>query len=96
MIKYYGVYRLFTFLLKNENFLLINDIFRKIAYKKAIELLTYDMVIIQSTGLEISKEITDVLYKTKDLIIKIDEKKYGKLVENVSESEEDNNFYSDN
>lgn len=96
MIKYYGVYRLFTFLLKNENFLLINDIFRKIAYKKAIELLTYDMVIIQLTGLEISKEITDILYKTKDLIIKIDEKKYGKLVENVSESEEDNNFYSDN
>jgi hypothetical protein len=96
MIKYYGVYRLFTFLLKNENFLLINDIFRKIAYKKAIELLTYDIVIIQSTGLEISKELTDVLYKTKDLIIKIDEKKYGKLVENISESEEDNNFYSDN
>ena len=75
MIKYYGVYRLFTFLLKNENFLLINDIFRKIAYKKAIELLTYDMVIIQLTGLEISKEITDILYKTKDLIIKIDEKR---------------------
>lgn len=90
MIKYYGVYRLFTFLLKNENFLLINDTFRNIAYKKANELLKYDIVIIQSTGLELSKELSEVLYKTKDMINKINEKKYGKTVDDISDSESDN------
>jgi hypothetical protein len=94
MIKYYGVYRLFTFLLKNENFLLINDTFRNTAYKKANELLKYDIVIIQSTGLELSKELSEVLYKTKDMINKINEKKYGKIVEDVSDSEENNDVNS--
>ena len=95
MIKYYAVYRLFTFLLKNEKFLLMDDTFRNIAYKKATQLLKNDMVIIQSTGLELAKEITEVLYKTKDMIKKIQDKKYGKLVEDVSESDEDNDSYSE-
>lgn len=95
MIKYYAVYRLFTFLLKNEKFLLMDDNFRNIAYKKATQLLKNDMVIIQSTGLELAKEITEVLYKTKDMINKIQDKKYGKLVEDVSSSDEDNDSYSE-
>jgi hypothetical protein len=95
MIKYYVVFKMFTFLSKCDNFLNQHDNFRNIVYKKANQLLENDLVIFQSTGLELSNELSNILYKMKDFIEKINEKKYGKLDEDVSDSESDN-FYSQN
>lgn len=94
MIKYYVVFKMFTFLLKCDNFLEQHDNFRNVVYKKANQLLENDIVIIQSTGLELSNELSNILYKMRDIIEKINEKKYGKLVEDVSESEDDSNINS--
>jgi len=96
MIKYYIVFKMFTFLLKCDDFLNQHDNFRNIVHKKANQLLENDLVIFQSTGLELSNELSNILYRMKDFIEKINEKKYGKLVEDVSESEDDNNYYSEN
>lgn len=87
MIKYYVVFKMFTFLLKCDDFLNQHDNFRNIVYKKANQLLENDLVIFQSTGLELSNELSNILYRMKDFIEKINEKKYGKLVEDVSDSE---------
>ncbi len=94
MIKYYVVFKMFTFLLKCDDFLNQHDNFRNIVYKKANQLLENDLVIFQSTGLELSNELSNILYKMRDIIEKINEKKYGKLVEDVSESEDDSNINS--
>jgi hypothetical protein len=96
MIKYYVVYRMFSILLQCEDSLLINDTFRNVTYKKANELLTNDKVFIQTSGLELLKEIDNILNKTKNMIEKINEKKYSKSVEDASESDDSNNFYPDN
>jgi hypothetical protein len=96
MIKYYMVYKMFTFLLKCDDFLLLHDNFRNIVYKKVNQLLENDLVIFQSTGLDLSNELSDCLYKIKNLIEKIIEKKYGNSTEDVSESEDDNNYYPEN
>jgi len=96
MIKYYIVFKMFTFFLKCDDFLNQHDNFRNIVHKKANQLLENDLVIFQSTGLELSNELSNILYRMKDFIEKINEKKYGKLVEDVSESEDDNNYYSEN
>jgi len=96
MIKYYVVFKMFTFLLKCDDFLHQHDNFRNIVHKKANQILENDFVIIQSTGLELSNELSKILYKMKDFIEKINEKKYGKLVEDKSDSESDDNFYAQN
>jgi len=96
MIKYYMVYKMFTFLLKCDDFLLLHDNFRNIVYKKVNQLLENDLVIFQSTGLDLSNELSDCLYKIKNLIEKIIEKKYGNSTEDISESEDDNNYYPEN
>ena len=96
MIKYYVVFKMFTFLLKCDDFLHQHDNFRNIVYKKANQLLENDLVIFQSTGLELSNELSKILYKMKDFIEKINEKKYGKVVEDASDSDDSNNFYSNN
>jgi hypothetical protein len=96
MIKYYVVFKMFTFLLKCDDFLNQHDNFRNIVYKKANQLLENDLVIFQSTGLELSNELSNILYRMKDFIEKINEKKYGNLVEDASESEDDNNYFSEN
>jgi len=86
MIKYYIVFKMFTFLLKCGNFLEQHENFRNIVLKKANQLLE-DIVIFESSGLELSKELSGILYKMKDIIEKINEKTYGKLVEDESDSE---------
>jgi len=86
MIKYYIVFKMFTFLLKCSNFLEQHENFRNIVLKKANQLLE-DIVIFESSGLELSKELSGILYKMKDIIEKINEQKYGKLVEDESDSE---------
>lgn len=96
MIKYYVVFKMFTFLLKCDDFLHQHDNFRNIVHKKANQLLENDLVIFQSTGLELSNELSKILYKMKDFIEKINEKKYGKVVEDASDSDDSNNFYSNN
>ncbi len=96
MIKYYIVYRMFSILLECEDSLLLNDTFRNVVYKKANDLLKTEKIFIQSSELELLKEMNTILHKNIDMINKINEKKYGKSVENASDSDDSNNFYSDN
>lgn len=96
MIKYYIVYRMFSILLECEDSLLLNDTFRNVVYKKANDLLKTEKIFIQSSELELLKEMNTILHKNIDMINKINEKKYGKSVEDASDSDDSNNFYSDN
>jgi hypothetical protein len=94
MIKYYVVYKMFSNLLECEDSLLVNDTFRNVVYKKANDLLKTEKIFIQSSELELLKEMNTILHKNIDMINKINEKKYGKLVEDASDSEEDNDINS--
>lgn len=67
MIKYYVVYKIFSFILKLKDFLIINTKFRVILINKIIELQS-DIYIIQSAGLEFSKEFANTIEKCKVFI----------------------------
>jgi len=90
MIKYYTVFKMFTFLLKCGNFLEQHENFRNIVHKKVNQLLE-DIVIFESSGLELSKELSSILYEMKDIIEKINIQ-YG---QHESDSESDD-YYPQN